>query len=86
MAFPPVVVHYWDPQRPPDMLWLMQYGKDKDGRSAFMLVGPAGQPVDRHLVREVVTGDIPRETQVHLCTRVDAQGRQVYGSPAHTPN
>jgi hypothetical protein len=86
MAFPPVVIHYWDPQRPPDLLWLMRYDKDERGRPAFLAVGPAGQPVARHLIREVVTGDIPYGAQVHLCTTVNAEGRQVFGRPSHTHN
>lgn len=82
--FPPLVVHYWDPARPPDLLWVMLNGVDRHGRRAYVAVGPAGKPA--YGMRSVSDPGVPEGTRMEICITHDEKGHLVYDQLPFTLN
>ncbi len=69
------------------VLWTMPYLRDETGKVVHHLaVGPAGQPVDPHLIVDVDIRHVPDGTSVKVVMTTDREGRQVFDRPNHTLN
>lgn len=87
MPFPPIVVHYHAPGRAPDLLWVTVRGVSvQTGQPVYQAAGPAGEPVNHHLIKQVVPRGIPAGALVAICTKLNQAGQVVYAALPHTMN
>ena len=80
-----VTIHYRDPERPPDSLWMMPYTR-ANGVTGYLAVGPAGQPLEAYMLADIDRSQVPPGSAIQLVTENTIFGAQVYGQLRHTLN